>query len=54
MPGAVSGWIQQRVGYQGFFVWVLVAAIPAIVMSRFVPIRGGPPKPAPAGSAASS
>jgi PAT family beta-lactamase induction signal transducer AmpG len=41
LPGAVSGWIQERLGYPHFFVWVLVSALPAIVLSRFIPIRGG-------------
>jgi PAT family beta-lactamase induction signal transducer AmpG len=41
LPGAVSGWIQERLGYRHFFIWVLVSAIPAVVLSRFVPIRGG-------------
>lgn len=41
LPGAVSGWIQERLGYQGFFLWVLVSAIPAVLLARFIPIRGG-------------
>ena len=41
LPGAVSGWIQAQLGYRGFFVWVLVSAIPAVLLARFVPIRGG-------------
>jgi MFS transporter, PAT family, beta-lactamase induction signal transducer AmpG len=28
-------------GYQRFFIWVLISAIPALILSRFVPIRGG-------------
>jgi MFS transporter, PAT family, beta-lactamase induction signal transducer AmpG len=38
MPGAVSGYIQKWFGYQKFFIWVLVAAVPALVMARFIPI----------------
>ncbi len=38
--GAASGYIQAWLGYEKFFIWVLIAAIPALVMSRFVPIRG--------------
>jgi PAT family beta-lactamase induction signal transducer AmpG len=37
----VSGWIQEQLGYRNFFVWVLVSAIPAIVLARSIPIRGG-------------
>jgi len=40
VPGAVSGWIQSRIGYERFFLWVLISAIPAMVMAKFVPIRG--------------
>jgi len=38
VPGAVSGYIAKALGYQKFFVWVLVASIPALVMARFIPI----------------
>jgi hypothetical protein len=50
LPGAVSGWIQEQLGYRHFFVWVLVSAIPAVVLSRFIPIRGGEAPPAVAGA----
>jgi MFS transporter, PAT family, beta-lactamase induction signal transducer AmpG len=41
LPGAVSGLIQTRLGYRHFFVWVLISAMPAVILSRFIPIRGG-------------
>ncbi len=41
LPGTVSGKIQMALGYRMFFIWVLISAIPALVLSRFVPIRGG-------------
>jgi PAT family beta-lactamase induction signal transducer AmpG len=46
LPGAVSGWIQTQLGYRTFFIWVLVSAVPALILSRFVPIRGGASPPA--------
>jgi PAT family beta-lactamase induction signal transducer AmpG len=46
LPGAVSGWIQTKLGYRHFFIWVLIAAIPALILSRFIPIRGGVAEPA--------
>jgi PAT family beta-lactamase induction signal transducer AmpG len=46
LPGAVSGWIQTQLGYRSFFIWVLISAIPALALSRFVPIRGGATPPA--------
>jgi PAT family beta-lactamase induction signal transducer AmpG len=41
LPGAVSGWIQSKLGYAHFFIWVILAAVPALILSRFIPIRGG-------------
>ena len=38
IPGAISGYVQKWMGYRMFFVWVLISAIPALVMARFVPI----------------
>ncbi|HEX3155095.1 MAG TPA: MFS transporter [Candidatus Angelobacter sp.] len=38
VPGALSGYIQKWIGYQKFFIWVLIAAVPALVMARFIPI----------------
>ena len=40
VPGAVSGLIQTKIGYQHFFLWVLISAIPAMILARFVPIHG--------------
>ena len=40
VPGAMSGYIQKWIGYQRFFIWVLIAAIPALAMARFIPIGG--------------
>lgn len=45
LPGAVSGWIQSKLGYTHFFIWVIIAAAPALILSRFIPIRGGAAKP---------
>ena len=39
IPGTVSGKIQLALGYRRFFIWVLILAIPAVVLARFVPIR---------------
>ncbi|MGA3082640.1 MAG: MFS transporter [Terracidiphilus sp.] len=47
LPGAVSGWIQTKLGYTHFFIWVIIAALPALILSRFIPIRGGAQAPPP-------
>jgi len=36
----ISGDIQQALGYQHFFVWVLVAAVPVLLLSRFMKFEG--------------
>jgi PAT family beta-lactamase induction signal transducer AmpG len=41
VPGALSGWIQTQLGYPRFFAWVMISALPALVLARFIPIRGG-------------
>jgi PAT family beta-lactamase induction signal transducer AmpG len=38
IPGMFSGWIQEIIGYQHFFVWVLLATIPAFIIAAFVKI----------------
>jgi MFS transporter, PAT family, beta-lactamase induction signal transducer AmpG len=43
----VSGSIQIWLGYRRFFVWVLVSAIPVLVLSRLMPFRREPAPPAP-------
>lgn len=38
IPGMFSGWLQETIGYQLFFVWILIATIPAFVITKFVKI----------------
>jgi len=38
LPGMVSGWIQETVGYQMFFVWVIISTIPAFLITKFIPL----------------
>jgi MFS transporter, PAT family, beta-lactamase induction signal transducer AmpG len=38
IPGALSGKIQMALGYRRFFVWVLISSVPAMVLSRIIPI----------------
>ena len=35
-PGMVSGYIQEWLGYTGFFIWVGIAMIPALIMAKSV------------------
>jgi PAT family beta-lactamase induction signal transducer AmpG len=36
----ISGDIQQALGYQRFFVWVLLAALPVLLLSRWMRFEG--------------
>ncbi|WP_426192073.1 MFS transporter [Massilia sp. DWR3-1-1] len=47
----ISGDIQQALGYRHFFVWVMVAAIPVLVLSRRMCFDGAPAPSAGAGHA---
>ena len=38
IPGMVSGWIQEQIGYTNFFIWTLIAAIPAFIVTYFIPL----------------
>jgi len=38
LPGMISGWIQQQVGYQHFFIWVCLATVPAFLMAALVKV----------------
>lgn len=36
LPGMISGYMQQWLGYGGFFIWVVIAALPALFLLKFV------------------
>ncbi|MEP0548702.1 MAG: MFS transporter [Rhodothermales bacterium] len=36
IPGMFSGWLQELIGYQEFFVWVLIATIPSFLVTALV------------------
>lgn len=36
LPGMLSGYIQEYLGYGNFFIWVLCATIPGLILSRFL------------------
>jgi len=38
LPGMFSGWLQEQIGYPHFFVWVLLATIPAFLVVLLVPV----------------
>lgn len=36
LPGMLSGYIQEYLGYGNFFIWVFISTIPGIILSRFL------------------
>lgn len=36
LPGMASGYIQDYLGYGNFFIWVFIATIPGLILSRFL------------------
>ena len=36
IPGMISGYIQEFLGYQHFFVWVMIATIPSFIVLMFI------------------
>ena len=36
LPGMVSGFIQEWLGYSGFFIWVVIAALPALFILKYL------------------
>jgi PAT family beta-lactamase induction signal transducer AmpG len=38
IPGMVSGWLQELIGYQHFFIWVMICTIPGFILIPFLNI----------------
>jgi len=38
IPGMFSGWLQELLGYQHFFIWVMLATIPGFLVTWLIPI----------------
>jgi len=36
IPGMFSGWLQELIGYQHFFIWVMIATIPGFLILPFI------------------
>lgn len=42
LPGMVSGYFSDYMGYYEFFVWIIICTIPAFIMSALVPLNSAP------------
>jgi PAT family beta-lactamase induction signal transducer AmpG len=38
VPGMWAGWLQEKLGYVNFFIWVLIASIPSFVATAFIKV----------------
>ncbi|MDR1584602.1 MAG: AmpG family muropeptide MFS transporter [Prevotellaceae bacterium] len=38
LPGMIAGWLQEMMGYFHFFVWIMIAAIPTLLVIPFLKI----------------
>lgn len=36
LPGMISGWIQDHIGYQCFFIWIMLCTIPSFLATRWL------------------
>jgi PAT family beta-lactamase induction signal transducer AmpG len=39
LPGMFSGWLQEIIGYQHFFVWVMLCMIPGMIPVFFIKVK---------------
>ncbi len=38
VPGMISGWLQELIGYQNFFIWVMICTIPGFAVIPFLKV----------------
>ncbi len=38
LPGMISGWLQEIIGYTNFFIWVMICTIPGFIIVKFLKI----------------
>jgi len=36
LPGLISGYMQEWLGYDGFFIWVVLAALPSLMLLKYI------------------
>ena len=39
LPGLWSGWLQERLGYRHFFIWVIFATVPSFLAALKIPLE---------------
>ncbi|MGQ9854934.1 MAG: MFS transporter, partial [Candidatus Oleimicrobiaceae bacterium] len=38
LPGMLSGWVQELIGYEDFFLWVLLCTVPGFIIVALLPL----------------
>ena len=38
LPGMAAGWIQEQLGYQNFFIFIMICTIPTLLLVPFMKI----------------
>ena len=38
LPGMISGWVQEQIGYSSFFIWVVISTIPGFIVPALIKI----------------
>jgi len=38
LPGMAAGWLQEKLGYEQFFIWVMICCIGTLVVTAFLKI----------------
>ena len=38
LPGMIAGWLQEAVGYQNFFIWVMICTLPTLLLIPFIKV----------------
>ena len=39
LPGMISGWLQEHIGYQLFFVWIMICTLPSFMATKYIRIE---------------
>lgn len=36
LPGMISGWIEDQIGYQNFFIWIMICTLPSFITTYLI------------------
>ena len=41
LPGMAAGWLQELIGYENFFWWVMICCVATITVTAFIKVDAG-------------